>query len=84
MSKEYNFIGTCIVGNNPFGDKIDEIVENAKEITRQTFLKHCNVDPEIKKQMFTYLWDFSYFKNKKENVYFYEWSAIEHFFKKED
>ena len=56
-----------------------EITENAREITRQTFFKRVEIDVDNKKQMKMFPDDYCYYKYK--DIYFYEWSAIEHFYK---
>ena len=72
------FIGTCV--ENPFRriETLVEIVDNAQEITKQTFLKHCFVHPDLLADMRRFPNDYSFWKCK--NVYYYEWSAIEHFY----
>lgn len=76
--KTKEFIGTCV--ENPYGEIeiLCEIIENAVEITKRTFFKHCFVDNETAKTMRQYPNDYEFFKCK--NVYFYRWSAIEHFY----
>ena len=72
------FIGTCV--ENPFEDDtiLYEMVENAKEISKQTFFKHCNITLDHKRMMRDYPNDYQFYKNK--NLYFYKWSAIEYFY----
>jgi len=77
MKKE--FIGDCV--GNPFSsvEELSDIIDNAKEITKQTFLKLCDVHEDIKQQMRKFPHDYTFFKNKE--IYFFQWSMIEHFFK---
>ena len=77
MKKEC--FGTCV--DNPFEtvEELSDIIENAHEITKRTFIKRCEVDSEIKAQMRRFPYDYVYYKNG--NIYFYTWSVIEHFFK---
>ena len=72
------FQGTCV--ENPFGriEALVKVVENATEIAKQTFLRRCFVPPEEKAKMKQYPNDFEFYKYK--NIYFYCWSAIEHFY----
>lgn len=72
------FMGTCV--ENPFNSisMLCEVVENAKEITKRTFFKHCFVHPETSQQMKQFPHDYSYSKYK--NIYFFTWSRIEHFY----
>ena len=72
------FQGTCV--GNPFDDidTLCQVVENADAIAKRTFLKHCDVDPDTKKEFTQWPRDYAFFKNK--NVYFYTWSCIEHFY----
>ena len=60
-------------------DTLEEILDNAKDITKQTFLKRVEVDADNKKLMRMYPDDYCYSKYK--DVYFYTWSAIEFFYK---
>jgi len=72
------FMGTCV--ENPFGriETLVEVVENAREITKQTFARHCAIHPDILKQMHQFPNDYEFYKY--HNTYFYTWSAIEHFY----
>ena len=72
------FIGTCV--ENPF-DRIEELVritENGKEITAKTFRQHCSIHPDILKDMRQFPNDYTYYKF--QDIYYYEWSAIEYFY----
>ena len=73
------YIGNCV--DNPFEnvELLLSIIDNAKEIKKNTFLKACDVDKETQKQMRKFPRDYSYQKNG--NVYFYVWSAIEYFYR---
>ena len=72
------FIGTCV--DPPFDlETQDEIIENAKEITKRTFFKYCEVDGETRRLMNDFPSDFEYYKYG--DIYFFTWSAIEHFFR---
>lgn len=77
MKKE--FFWTCV--NNPFKDIeiLSEVIDNAKEISFKEFVKECNIEKEILEEMIIY-WSpsFSFWKNG--DIYFYVWSAIEHFY----
>ena len=77
--KTKEFIGTCV--ENPFGriETLVEVVDNAIEIIKQTFFRHCFVHPEIAAQIRQYPYDYEFYKYR--NIYFYVWSAIEHFYK---
>ena len=72
------FIGTCV--ENPFRriETLTKIVENAREITKRTFLKYAIVHPDILANMRQFPDDYTFWKCK--NVYYYEWSAIEYFY----
>ena len=72
------FQGTCV--DNPFGDidTLCQVVENACKITKRTFLKHCDVHPELIRQFNQWPRDYAF--SKCQNVYFYTWSCIEHFY----
>jgi len=60
-------------------ETLEEIIDNAKEITRQTFFKRVEVDADNKKLMGIYPDDYCYYKYG--DIYFYDWSAIEFFYK---
>ena len=60
-------------------DTLIEMTENAREITKQTFLKRVEVDEDNKKLMRMFPNDYCYYKYK--DIYFYEWSAIEFFYR---
>ena len=72
------FIGTCV--ENPFGriETLVEVTENAQEITKPTFLRKCCIHPDTLKEMRQYPNDYEFYRFK--DIYFYTWSAIEHFY----
>lgn len=72
------FQGTCV--GNPFGriERLIEIVDNAIEITKRTFYKHCLIHPDISTQIKRFPNDYGFYKY--QGIYFYTWSAIEHFY----
>lgn len=81
------FIGNCVTGldDDLFREYIADdstllaqLVENSKEISKKIFLKHCYIDRDIEKQFKKSPQDYTFYKNG--NIYFYEWSAIEHFY----
>ena len=81
MKKTYK--GNCI--DNPFHNinKIREVVYNAKEISKSTFLKNVDMDEwetlkTLKYGMRVFPNDFTYHKYK--DIYFFRHSAIEYFF----
>lgn len=73
-----SFIGTCV--GNPFGnpDRLCEIIDNGRPITKRTFFKNCDLEDKIKKEMRLFPHDFEFFKSGR--IYFYTWSCIEHFY----
>jgi hypothetical protein len=84
------FIGTCV--DNPFKSvsKLTKIIDSGKEISKATFLKHCEINKEDsfgtisfsvnKKEMSEYPNDFEYYHVPKTNIYFFTNSAVEFFF----
>jgi len=76
MKKE--FIGDCV--NNPFAslETLSEIIDNAREITKKTFIKYCDVENDLRQDMKQFPNDYTFFKY--QNIYFFTWSAIEHFY----
>lgn len=74
------FIGTCV--GNPFGtsEALDKIIDEAEEITIKEFLAVTeDITPELELEMRRYPDDFAFYRSG--NIYYYEWSAIEHFYK---
>jgi len=72
------FIGTCV--ENPF-DRIEEltrIVENGEELDELEFRRHCLIHPDILRDMEQYPNDYAFYKFR--DIYYYVWSAIEHFY----
>jgi len=60
-------------------NEFSEFIDDAEEIGRTRFLKVCSVLKEIKKLMFQFPNSYSYWKNGE--IYFFENSRIENFFK---
>ena len=79
LERRKESIGTCV--DNPFSsvEKLTDIIERGKEISKKHFLDSCNVPDEIQADMLRFPRDYRYYKSG--NVMFYEWSAIEHFFR---
>lgn len=77
--KTKEFSGTCV--ENPFGriETLVKVIDNAIEITKQTFFKHCILSAELVAEIRLYPNDYRFYKYK--SIYFYTWSAIEHFYK---
>ena len=79
------FIGSCV--ENPFEDvnKLSEVIDGGIEITEEEFLRVCDVGDmdlfkePIKISFKNYPQSFSFYKNGE--IYFFENSAIEYFFK---
>ena len=72
------FIGDCT--SNPLADVnvLSDVIDNAVEITKRTFLKYCDVNEELLKDMRRFPNDYTFYKNG--SLYFYQWSAIEYFY----
>jgi hypothetical protein len=73
------FIGTCV--ENPFGsvDRLCEIIDKAKNVSRKAFFTVCDLSEDEKRIMRQYPNDFRFFCNGA--IFFYEWSRIEYFYK---
>jgi len=73
------FIGTCV--ENPFGriETLVKIIDNAREISKRSFLRQTCVHPDIIKEMRRFPNDYEFYQHK--DICFYTWSAIEHFYK---
>ena len=64
---------------NDFSDLIDSGVE----ISKRSFLEHCHVDDDIKRNINRFPDDYGFYQGKGKNrdVFLFEHRAIEHFFK---
>ena len=74
-----DFIGTCV--ENPFGriEELSRIIEKGKVISKTRFMGACAVHPDTLKDMKRFPHDYEYFQSL-DRIYYYEWSAIEHFY----
>jgi len=72
-------IGTCV--DNPFREmeKLEKIIDEAKKISKRTFFKRCEIALEIEEDIKRFPNDYEFYKYQE--IYFYRWSAIEHFYK---
>jgi hypothetical protein len=76
--------GSCV--DNPFKtvELLEEVIDNSIEITYKTFKKHCLDDGELHKSVTEFPNDFTFHRYKSKHslftIYFYTWSAIEHFY----
>lgn len=77
--EKLEFIGDCC--NHPFRtvECLTEVIDQAHEITQQTFVRNCHPHEAARKDFNKYPHDYRFFK-AAWNLYFYEWSAIEHFY----
>ena len=77
MKKKY--FGNCV--DNPFNtpENLCLVIDNAKEITKQAFMRNCFIEKGIKGDMKDFPNDYTYYKNG--DIYFYVWSMIEYFYK---
>jgi hypothetical protein len=78
-SEKKQFFGSCVHLPKSFFDKYD--LDEAEEITRERFLLHCDVDPVTIKNMYQYPNDYRFFEFPHEDLFFFMYSAIEHFFR---
>ena len=78
IKEKKEFIWTCVW--NPFEsiEVLSEIIDNSREIKKETFLKNCFIERVLKRQFDKYKFDYHFYKHKK--IYFFTWSAIEHFY----
>jgi len=74
-----HFIGSCV--GNPFKtvNTLCRIVDEAKEINQSTFISECEISEEQIERFCEYPNDYGFYKNNE--VMFYKWSSIEHFYK---
>lgn len=59
-------------------EKLIEIIDNAKSISKKKFLASCLVDDVILQNIKQFPFDFEYYQNN--NIFFFKHSAIEHFY----
>lgn len=80
----YDFIGTCV--DNPFksNNKLNNVIDNAENVSKDDFLNHVEIDDELLQSIKEYPNDFRFYYNKKDDVYFFIHSAIEYFYKEAD
>lgn len=73
------FIGDC-VGGNPLPPEysLEDVIDNATEIDADEFLNECEVDDKTKVGMYEFPNDYGFYKY--QDIYFYTWSVIEHFY----
>ncbi len=71
-------IGNCVDDPFKYFELLSSVIENAKEINREDFLRACDVDETTKIRMRRFPKDYRYYTNG--NVYFYTWSAMEFFY----
>ena len=82
------FIGTCV--ENPFGDigMLDQVINDAEEITKREFLNNTLASiGEVASPGLRFFKSRDYFWRSEPNVYFYrdylpphEYAGVEHFF----
>ena len=72
-------IGTCI--NNPFSsvNKLCNVIDKGRPLSRKRFFEECDVEEETRSLMKEYPHDFRFYQYK--DIFFYTWSSIEHFYK---
>lgn len=76
MKKE--FICSCV---NPIWetDKLIDIIDNAKKISKKEFFDNCDVNEDLISNIKEYPYDFEFYKNGE--IMFFTHSAIESFYK---
>ncbi len=80
-----NFIGSCV--ENPFDsvEQLSNVIDNAKEITLKEFSDNCDIkgiklfNQSLSKCFKEFPHSFGFYKNGE--IFFFENSRIEHFFK---
>ena len=73
-----DLIGTCV--DNPFGRiELSRIIENGEVISKAKFMRTCAIHPDTARDMRRFPNDYEYFQSL-DGIYYYEWSAIEHFY----
>ena len=69
----------CVNPAEELKPTLDELIDSGEEITGEEFFKHCEVNEKVNKMIDDFPNDFTYWRNG--NIYWFEWSNIEHFFK---
>lgn len=80
--KPFEFIGTCVTNPFPTVDELSEVIDSALEIKPATFYRWCDVPDEAKQFINALHNDYTFYKSRYRGlvIYFYTWSAIEHFY----
>ena len=73
------YFGNCV--NNPFDspEALDEVIDDADEITKKEFLEGCEVTDDLITDMEEFENDYAFYKF--EDIYFFTHSAIEYFYR---
>jgi len=75
-------IGTCV--DNPFKttENLIDIIDRGREIKFLTFCKRCAVSQETLDAINKFRYDYTFARSTYQGkpIYFYTWSAIEHFY----
>jgi len=71
-------IGTCV--ENPFQSihALTEVIDRGKPVTRRHFLRTCEVDHGTRSLMRRFPSSYVFYRSGQ--IWFYEWSRIEHFY----
>lgn len=66
--------------SNPFvsTEALSQAIDNARDITKATFLKYCDIGKVLRRDMEALPGDYTY--GKCGNIYFFTWDSIEYFY----
>lgn len=72
-------IGTCVY--NPFGTvrELERVIDAGRKVSRRRFLMNCDVDEATRAQIKQFPDDYEFFRSGA--IWFFTWSAIEHFYR---
>ena len=81
LIEKLNYTKTCVdLCRTESDKKYFNTIDNGVEISKAEFLKNCDVDDAILKDMKKYPNDYQYGKSEDDKIYYYQHSRIEHFY----
>jgi len=83
--KPFKFATSCVLCSQADVEALHEMVDNGRQITVETFLKHCDLkDTDFTAKSLREDWHVRFFKSRFSGkpCYYVDHSAIEHIFTK--
>ena len=76
------FFASCV---NWSGDieELSEIIDSGVKISKTEFFRKCDIEPILAQTMKQFPNDYTFYKGtgKHRDIYWFTWSAIEHFYR---